>query len=56
MGKKKPLSDEALLQDFTEWTIKIYEIYEYDGGQSMGGAMMDAYETTKAEILRRMRE
>jgi hypothetical protein len=52
MGKaKKPLSDEDLLQDFTEWTI---ELYECDGGQFMGGAMMNAYEATKAEILRRM--
>lgn len=49
---KKPLSDEALLQDFTEWTI---ELYECDGGQFSGGsAMMNAYEATKAEILRRM--
>jgi hypothetical protein len=50
---KKPLSDEALLQDFTEWTI---ELYECDGGQFSGGAMMNAYEATKAEILRRMAE
>jgi hypothetical protein len=51
-NKKKPLTNEELVEDLEEWVV---ELFQNDGGQFCGGtAMINAYKTTRDEILRRM--